>query len=62
MKEKDIPSVILYSTTLHQWEVWKQGRPLARATHLPALEQAYPGAMKPSQTQLLLAAEDARRR
>ena len=58
-KRKAAPQVILYSTTLHCWEVWQQGRPLAQGS-LEACQQAYPDAFPVSDRQRRLAAEDAR--
>lgn len=49
--------VLLYSTTLHTWEVWSQSRPLAHGP-LAACQAAYPDAIGPSEHQLRLAAED----
>ncbi len=51
------PTVILYSTTLHTWEVWRQGRPLAHGS-LDACMAAYPDALPVSEHQRHLAAAD----
>ncbi len=51
------PKVILYSTSLHTWEVWRASRPLKRGS-LEDLTALYPEAMKPSPMQLQLAEED----
>ena len=51
------PQVILYSTSLHAWEVWSQSRPLAQGT-LAACRDAYPDAEPVSDHQRLIALAD----
>ena len=53
------PTVILYSTSLHAWEVWQQGRPLAHGS-LESCQHAYPDALPVSDHQQRLAIEDQR--
>lgn len=53
--------VVLYSTSLHTWEVWSQSRPLAHGS-LEACLAAYPDAGPASERQLALAAADERAR
>ena len=50
------PQVILYSTSLHTWEVWQTGRPLANGS-LDACRAAYPDAWLPD-SQLRIAEGD----
>lgn len=52
------PKVILYSTSLHAWEVWRQGRPIGQATHWQTLKRHFPAAEGPSDAQLRLAEGD----
>lgn len=52
------PVVILYSTSLHTWEVWQQSRPLAHGS-LASCREAYPHADPVSQHQLDREAADA---
>lgn len=51
------PKVILYSTSLHTWEVWREGRPLGHGS-LAACQRAHPDAIGPSQRQRDLEAGD----
>lgn len=51
------PKVILYSTSLHAWEVWSQSRPLAKGS-LEACLATYPDAEPVSDHQRLLAIAD----
>lgn len=53
--------VILYSVSLHTWEVWETGRPIAHG-RLEACQWEYPEAIPPDERQLRLAAEDHQRR
>lgn len=54
------PKVILYSTSLHTWEVWSQGRPLGHGS-LEACQIAYPDALPVSDDQRRIAAGDENR-
>ncbi len=49
--------VILYSTSLHTWEVWAGGRPVGEGT-LSGCKAAYPDAPEPSETQYMLERND----
>lgn len=51
------PKVILYSTSLHTWEVWSQSRPLAQGS-LKSCRDTYPDAEPVSDHQRLLAIAD----
>lgn len=51
------PGVILYSTSFHKWEVWRQGRPVAHGS-LADCQAAYPHAPEPSEMQHRLARND----
>lgn len=53
------PVVILYSTSLHCWEVWSQSRPLAQGS-LEACVEAYPQAPPVTERQFALEASDPR--
>jgi hypothetical protein len=55
-KGRPVP-VILYSTSLHRWEVWYKGSPVAHGS-LEACREAYPKAPEPSEMQYRLAAND----
>lgn len=52
--------VILYSTSLRRWEVWSGGRPVAHASTPDQCAAAYPAALPVADSQLRLAASDAR--
>jgi hypothetical protein len=54
---KDDPVVLLYSVTLHTWEAWQTGRPLARGS-LDACLKAFPEAMEIAVSQVILADRD----
>lgn len=51
------PTVILYSTSLHAWEVWQNGRPAARGS-LEACQAEYPAALPVSERQRGIALRD----
>lgn len=51
------PKVILYSTTLHCWEVWQTSRPLGYGS-LEACQAAYPDALPVAASQIALAMKD----
>lgn len=51
------PKVLLYSVTLHTWEVWQTSRPISHGS-LEACQAAHPDAQGPSERQLRLADED----
>ena len=55
------PGAILYSTTLHLWEVWRLGRPVAQGS-LDACQNAYPNTPEPSEMQYRLARNDPQNR
>lgn len=52
------PPVILYSTSRHTWEAWRNGRPEAEAHRLDTLRAHVPDAPEPTAQQYRLAAND----
>lgn len=52
--------LILYSTSLHKWEVWQAGQPIAFGS-LEAYIRHFPEAMEVSERQLALAEMDKNR-
>lgn len=51
------PVVILYSTSLHTWEAWRDGRPAGHGS-LEACQTAFPAAMPVSERQRGIALRD----
>lgn len=49
--------VILYSTTLHTWEVWASSRPIGHGS-LEACQSVFPNAVGPSLRQVRIADAD----